>query len=251
MSVPPEAKQSQSTSNPAAPPGASALREELGTVAWYHGVVANGGGLPVTEAEAVAYSLHRVVDRLGLAPLPQVPLPDMTEYVAVHAVNTSLLAMGLAQYLGLPHSDIRDVGIAALLHDLGMVMVPIELLSKPDQLEPAERDLIKMHPLTGATLIVQAEASLQLAAVVAYEHHLRLDGSGYPQLRYPRKAHYATRLVQLCDVYHALSSPRPFRQPWPQEIILSFINSRAGAEFDPELARALTDLLKRGTALPD
>jgi response regulator RpfG family c-di-GMP phosphodiesterase len=131
-----------------------------------------------------------------------------------------------------------------------MVAIPVDLLSKPDQLEPAERELIKQHTLTGATLIVQSEASLQLAAVVAYEHHLRLDGSGYPRLRYPRKAHYATRLVQVCDVYHALSSPRPFRQAWPQDIIFSFINSRAGAEFDPELARALADMLKRGTAVP-
>jgi HD-GYP domain-containing protein (c-di-GMP phosphodiesterase class II) len=226
------------------------LREELGTVSWYQREVAGGEALPATEAQAVAYSLHLSLDRLGQQPVPLLPLPDMSEYVAVHAINVALLSMALAQYLDLPYADVRDIGIAGLLHDLGMALVPVDLLSKPDQLSTEERDLIKQHPVTGATLIVQSEPSLGLAAVVAYEHHLRPDGSGYPQLRYPRKAHYATRLVQLCDVYHALSSPRPFRQPWPQEIILSFINSRAGVEFDPELARAFADMLKRGVAAP-
>ena len=226
-----------------------AFREELGTVTWYHGVVAEGGALPVAEAEAVAYSLHLTLDRLAGEQLPQLALPGMPDYVAVHALNVALLAIALAEYLGLPPGDVRDVGLAGLLHDIGMVTVPVELLSKPDQLDPEERELIKQHPVAGATLIMQSEASLQLAAVVAYEHHLRLDGGGYPQLRYPRKAHYASRLVQLCDVYHALHSPRPFRQAWPPEIILSFISSRAGSEFDPELARALAELLKRGVAV--
>jgi len=237
---------------PAAAPGGPApdlhFPEELATISWLQNAVRRGDPLPVTEAEAVAYSLHVALTRLGDGGMPQLPVHAMTEYVPAHAINVALLAMALADYVGLPHSDVRRIGVAGLLHDLGMVTVPVELLSKPDQLDADERELIKQHPVTGATLIVEAEASLQLAAVVAYEHHIRVDGSGYPQLRYPRKAHYVSRLVQLCDVYHALSSPRPFRQPWPHDIILSFISSRAGAEFDPELARSLAEMLKVRTA---
>jgi len=218
--------------------------EELAAVAWYQKQVRQGEPLPVTEAEAVAYSLHLTLDRLGHELLPQVPVTGMGEYTAVHGVNVALLAMALAEYVALPQGDVRDIGLAALLHDIGMVTVPVELLSKADQLEPAERELIKQHPVTGASVIVGSEATLQLPAVVAYEHHLRMDGSGYPQLRYPRKAHYVSRLVQLCDVYHALHSPRPFRQAWPQDIIMSFISSRAGVEFDPELTRAFGEMLK-------
>jgi HD-GYP domain-containing protein (c-di-GMP phosphodiesterase class II) len=221
-----------------------AFREELSTIARYHEAVAAGEPLPVLEAEAVAYALHLALSR-DRDHVPQVPLPGMADYVAVHALNVALLSMAFAEYLGLPANDVLDLGMAGLLHDIGMVTVPVELLGKPAQLEPEERELIKQHPVAGATVIVQAEASLQLAAVVAYEHHLRPDGSGYPQLRYPRSAHYASRLVQLADVYDALSSPRPFRQPWPHDIILSFVGSRAGDEFDPELARGFAELLQR------
>lgn len=221
--------------------------QELKTVFWLQYQVRLGNPLPVVEAEAVAHSLHVALAAEGPDVIPQLPLRRMAEYVAVHAVNVSLLAMALAEQVGLAESDVREFGLAGLLHDIGMARVPVELLAKADQLEPAERDIIKQHPVEGARLIVQADASLELAAVVAYEHHIRMDGSGYPALTFPRPSHYAARLVQLCDVYHALHSPRPFRQAWPQDIIFSFINERAGFEFDPELAHALTAMLQQKT----
>ena len=221
------------------------FQDELAAVSWYQRRVADGEPLPVTEPEAVASSLHLALDRLGPGSVPQLPLLEMSQYVAVHSLNVALLAIGFAEYLGMPHANVREIALAGLLHDLGMAIVPIDLLGKPGQLEPAERELIKQHPAIGASLIVQSDPALALAAVVAYEHHLRPDGGGYPELRYPRIPHYVSRLVQLCDVYHALSSPRPFRQAWPRDVILSFISSRAGLEFDPELARAFADLVQR------
>jgi putative nucleotidyltransferase with HDIG domain len=169
----------------------------------------------------------------------------MAEYVAVHAINVALLAMAFAEYIGMDHGAIRELGLAGLLHDIGMARVPVELLAKAEQLDEAERDLVKQHPLIGARIIVEADAALELAAVVAYEHHLRADGAGYPVLLYPRKPHLASSMVQLCDVYHALSSPRPFRQPWPNDLAFSFINERAGFDFEPDLATRFIAMIKK------
>jgi len=220
------------------------FREELDAVFWLQQEVRDGRRLPVTEADAVSHSLYVALQQDGAARIPQLPLHDMTEYVAVHAINVSLLAMALGEHVGLDAGEVRDLGMAALLHDIGMAQLPTDLLGKAEQLEDEERELIKQHPLRGARIIVEADAALDLAAVVAYEHHLRPDGSGYPVLTYPRTSHYASRLVQLCDIYHALRSPRPFRSAWPADIVASFISERAGFEFDPELATQLTKMLR-------
>jgi HD-GYP domain-containing protein (c-di-GMP phosphodiesterase class II) len=221
------------------------LREELDTALWIERQVREGRRLPVLEADAVSHSLFVALQQHGPAGVPQLPLADMSHYVAVHAVNVSLLAMALGESVGLHDGEVRQLGMAALLHDIGMARMPAGVLAKAEQLDAAERERIRQHPLEGARIIVDADASLDLAAVVAFEHHLRPDGAGYPALTFPRSGHYASRLVQLCDIYHALRSPRPFRKAWPLEIVFSFINERAGFEFDPELAAALTRMLQQ------
>jgi HD-GYP domain-containing protein (c-di-GMP phosphodiesterase class II) len=226
------------------------FREELDTVFWIEEQVRGGRPLPVLEADAVTHSLFVALQRGGPTSLPQLPLRHMTEYVSVHAVNVSLLAMALGEFEGLDGDEVRQLGMAALLHDIGMARTPVDILSKAEQLDEAERELVKRHPVDGARIIIEADAALDLPAVVAFEHHLRPDGSGYPRLTFTRSGHYASRLVQLCDIYHALRSPRPFRKAWPADIVISFVNERAGFEFDPVLAAALTRMVQQRTGSP-
>src|SRR5690606_31694444 len=140
---------------------------------------------------------------------------------------------------------VRRIGLAALLYDVGMLRLPANLIDKQAQLTDAEREELKRHPIEGARIILAADAFLDLPAIVAYEHHIRTDGSGYPTLRYRRPTHYVTRLVQLCDIYNALRSPRPFRPAWPAEIVCSFLSERAGFEYHPALATALIAMMRR------
>jgi putative two-component system response regulator len=86
---------------------------------------------------------------------------------------------------------------------------------------------------------------MELAAIVAYEHHIMLDGGGYPALRDSRGAQYASRLVHICDVYDALRTNRPYRHAWDSERTMAYIESRAGVEFDPGIARSFTAMMRK------
>jgi putative nucleotidyltransferase with HDIG domain len=223
----------------------STLVTELESVRWVQQEVREGRALPVVETVTVVASLHVAMRREDRLSLPLLRVDDMNDYLAVHALNVSMLSMALAEYVDFDTEATRKIGVAALLHDIGMTRMPVDLIAKPGQISAGERDRIKEHPIEGARVIMAADPSLELAATVAYEHHLKVDGSGYPKLTYPRPGHYVSRLVQLCDIYHALRSPRPFRQPWPREIIYSFLNERAGFEFHPALAAALTRMTQQ------
>jgi HD-GYP domain-containing protein (c-di-GMP phosphodiesterase class II) len=125
------------------------------------------------------------------------------------------------------------------------VRIPIEVLTKAGKLTPDERVLMNRHPVEGARIILESEQELDLAAVVAYEHHIMLNGLGYPQVRYRRRCHEASNLVHVCDVYDALRTRRPYRDAWPVEQVLPYIEGRAGLEFDPEYVRAFIAMMRR------
>ncbi|HKK07895.1 MAG TPA: HD domain-containing phosphohydrolase, partial [Gemmatimonadota bacterium] len=147
----------------------------------------------------------------------------------------SVLSLGLAERVGYGRDDVRAVGKAALLHDVGKTLVPEEILKKPGTLTPEEWTLIKRHPIDGARILFRSRDGLSVAAVVAYEHHMTWDGGGYPERRFPREIHPASALVQVCDVYDALRTRRPFRGPWPEDRVLAHLRAGAGEAFSSEM----------------
>jgi putative two-component system response regulator len=159
-------------------------------------------------------------------------------------MNVAVLAMALAEYLALGAGAVRTIGLAALLHDLGKIRIPHEILVKPGKLTAAERRVVMRHPVEGARIILDRDDDLDMAAAVAYEHHLMIDGGGYPRLHFPRGAEYASRLVHVCDVYDALRTHRPYRDAWESEPTLDYIQTRAGVEFDPEIAQAFVRMMQ-------
>ncbi|MFL5534690.1 MAG: HD-GYP domain-containing protein, partial [Gemmatimonadales bacterium] len=118
-------------------------------------------------------------------------------------------------------------------------------LIKPGKLSEAERTVVRDHPVVGARMLLASPDPMHLAAIVAYEHHIMLDGGGYPTLHDTRGAQYASRLVHICDVYDALRTNRPYRQAWESERAVAYIESRAGVEFDPSIARSFTAMMRK------
>ena len=200
---------------------------------------------PLAEAEAVVRSLSMAMHGDQEMILPLLQLKEFDEYTTTHSLNVSVLVMALAESLGLAQQDVRTFGIAGLLHDLGKVNVPQEILNKPGKLSEEERAIMQQHPVAGAKLIIESGRRLDLAAAVAHEHHIMINGHGYPTCHYRRDCHKASKLVHVCDVYDALRTRRPYRDAWEAERVLTYVEERAGTEFEPEAATAFVRMMRK------
>jgi putative nucleotidyltransferase with HDIG domain len=220
------------------------LAEETDTLRWMHDEVKVTGLLPLAEAEAVVRSLSVAMHSGRQLMIPLLQLKEFDQYTTTHSLNVSVLAMALSEFLGLGPKDARGFGIAGLLHDLGKIRIPIEVLTKAGRFTEQERQLMNKHPADGARIILESQEQLDLAAVVAYEHHIMLNGDGYPTLRFRRDCHFGSKLVHVCDVYDALRTTRPYREAWPQERTVAYLEGRAGVEFDAEMVKAFTRMMR-------
>lgn len=221
------------------------LREERDAVTWMHQEVGAGNGIPLLEAYGVVRSLSLAMHGGQAMVMPLLQLKEFDQYTTTHSMNVSVLTMALGEFLGMPPASVRAYGLAGLLHDLGKVRIPREILSKPGKLTAEERAVVEAHPADGARMILEGDQPLDLAAVVAYEHHRCHDGGGYPHVHYDRPAHQASRLVHVCDVYDALRTRRPYRDPWTSDEALDYIHQRAGIEFDPAMSASFIEMMRR------
>jgi putative nucleotidyltransferase with HDIG domain len=228
-----------------APAVSYGLQEECQAIHWVHDEVTRSGRLPLLEAEMIVQSLSIAMHAERASVLPLLQLKEFDQYTTTHSMNVAVLAMALAESLEVGSAQVRAVGVAGLLHDLGKVRVSKDVLLKPGKLTEAERAEIQRHPVEGARVLLAGDQPLDLAAVVAYEHHLMMDGSGYPCRHSPREAHYGSRLVHICDVYDALRTKRPYRDAWDSEKTLQYIEERAGLEFDPALTPTFIAMIRR------
>jgi putative nucleotidyltransferase with HDIG domain len=221
------------------------LGEEAASIQSMHREVQERGKLPLAEAEAVVRSLSMAMHGDQEMILPLLQLKEFDEYTTTHSLNVSVLTMALAESLGLAAQDVRTFGIAGLLHDLGKVNVPQEILNKPGKLTDDERMIMQQHPVAGAKLIIESGRRLDLAAAVAHEHHIMINGHGYPKQHYDRDCHKASKLVHVCDVYDALRTKRPYRDAWESARALTYIEERAGTEFEPGAATAFVAMMRK------
>jgi putative nucleotidyltransferase with HDIG domain len=224
------------------------LGEEADTLRWLQRQVQSGGAVPLIEAEAVVRSLAVAMHGDRRIVLPLLQLKAFDQYTTTHSLNVAVLAMGLAEAMRCAPKDVRAFGVAGLLHDIGKIRIPIEVLTKPGRLTDEEIQIMRRHPADGARIIMQSDEDLDLAAVVAYEHHIMLDGGGYPHQHFRRECTLASRLVHVCDVYDALRTNRPYRDAWSSEKTLAYLRERAGAEFDSVVVQAFVTMLQDGEA---
>jgi putative nucleotidyltransferase with HDIG domain len=221
------------------------LTEEVATIEWMHEQVANRAELPLLEAESVVRSLAVAMHGDQEMLLPLLTLREFDEYTTTHSLNVSVLTMALAEAMGMGARDVRAFGVAGLLHDLGKTRIPLEILNKPGRLTDEEREVMQGHTVEGARLILSSDRELDLAAAVAFEHHIMLNGGGYPHRRIARKCHCASALVHVCDVYDALRTHRPYRAAWDPPKVLQYLEEGAGTDFDPAITRIFVDLMRR------
>jgi HD-GYP domain-containing protein (c-di-GMP phosphodiesterase class II) len=145
--------------------------------------------------------------------------------------------------LGLKEAEVERLRLAARLHDLGKVAIPDHILLKPGKLDAEEMAVVKTHTTIGAEILAQGDSPfLALAETIAKSHHERWDGTGYPLGLVAEAIPLAGRIVAVVDVYDALISPRPYKDPWPQTQVLEYLRQQAGSHFDPQVVEAFLAL---------
>ena len=221
------------------------LQEESEVVSWVFEQLRVGNSLDMLEVDMVVQSLMAVMQGQAEFLIPLVRLKDFDAYTTAHSMNVAVLSMALAEFLGLDSSEVRGIGVAGILHDIGKTRVPKEILVKPGKLDAEELEMIRQHPVEGARLILASDVRLELAATVAYEHHVGFREGGYPLFGYRRKCHPASNLLHVCDVYDALATDRPYRDAWPHGRIMDLIAESTGTEFDPFFAGAFGSMMSR------
>jgi HD-GYP domain-containing protein (c-di-GMP phosphodiesterase class II) len=205
------------------------------------------GGAAAGGFEELVWTFIELLSQSTRGMLPVVPLKSHDEYTFVHSVNVSLLVLAQARALGLDGPLLHSVGMAALLHDVGKLAIPLDVLHKPGKLEGAEWRIMMSHAELGAWQLCQLERSAPLSILVAFEHHLRIDGQpNYPPLRVPRAPTLASQLTALADVYDAVRTVRPYRGALPQDAALDILRARAGTFHDPYLVGNFCRLVTTG-----
>ncbi|MGN6279186.1 MAG: HD-GYP domain-containing protein [Sphingomonas sp.] len=193
--------------------------------------VTSGALLPVVDeiSSSVARNPYALI---GIA-----RLKTKDEYTYLHSVAVCALMVNLARHLALDEALTRDIGMAGLLHDVGKMTVPAELLHKPGALTPAEFAIVKHHAIRGYEMLRDSGSVPDIALDVCLHHHERVDGTGYPHNLAGDAISLYARMGAVCDVYDAVTSARAYKQPWHPAEALTRMAEWHG-HFDPRILAA-------------
>ena len=149
--------------------------------------------------------------------------------------------------MGLGKNRLVELGMAAIFHDIGKSCIPLAVLNKPGAFDEREWAVVRRHPVSGVKELLKLKGADALTARImqgAFEHHLHLDGTGYPRVAYPRGISLGGRIVAIADCYDALTSSRVYRRTAePPEVTLRFILERSGTLYDPVLAKLFVNAI--------
>jgi putative nucleotidyltransferase with HDIG domain len=174
-------------------------------------------------------------------------LRNFDDYTYVHSVNVCVLSLILAHHLGLDRKRLSNLGVGALLHDIGKTKLPIDLVNKPDAFDEYDWELMRKHPIYGVKFLLKTrnvEETTARASAAVYEHHISYNGDGYPELLRKRMPTLFARIVAITDTYNAMSSGRVYHRKvnLPDEVVTNMVN-RAGTAFDPILLKLFVNAI--------
>jgi HD-GYP domain-containing protein (c-di-GMP phosphodiesterase class II) len=173
-------------------------------------------------------------------------LRDYDEYTFTHSVNVCIFSVALGKKLGLNKHQLYELGLGALLHDVGKVRMPLDLINKAGPLTAEEFEVLKEHPAEGLLSMFDMRGLAELplrAMLMAYEHHMKIDQTGYPISARPRDPTLYGRIVAVADGFDAATTKRSYQaQPWPPDRVLKEMRDNPGRGFDPLLVKAFISM---------
>ncbi|MDO8811343.1 MAG: HD-GYP domain-containing protein [Gallionella sp.] len=179
-----------------------------------------GKALDAEDALPIVEEISTSVMRNPGALISLARLKNKDDYTYMHSVAVCALMVSLARQLGLDEVQTRQAGLAGLLHDVGKMMIPLNILNKPGKLTDAEFEKIKAHPAEGHKILLEGKGISDIALDVCLHHHEKVDGRGYPEKLTDEQISLYAKMGAVCDVYDAITSNRPYKNGWePAESI--------------------------------
>jgi hypothetical protein len=171
-------------------------------------------------------------------------LTGKDEYTGEHSHSVVVLAHQVGEVMRLDDHELRDIEFGALLHDVGKISVPNEIINKPSRLTEEEMNLMRTHTLAGESMLSRIGGVLEEAGVVVRTHHERYDGKGYPDGLAGEEIPVAARVIAACDAFNAMTTDRPYRKAMPVADAIAELKRESGKQFDPVVVDALLEVIE-------
>lgn len=198
-------------------------------------------GLPL-DAKAIKKVVNDIVEEILSSEQVLLNLRDIRSYdnyLFSHSLGVTVLSIVMGKNIKRDEKFLRDLGIGCMLHDIGKLDIPKEILDKPEKLTEEEFEIVKFHTQYGYRRILDQDGELPAtSAHVAWEHHERIDGTGYPRGLKGEKIHIFSRIAGIADVYDAMTVDRVYRKAYPPNEVVEFIMGASGTLFDYEVVKA-------------
>lgn len=181
---------------------------------------------------------------LSASPLKYlVDIKSEDEYTYVHIINVALLSASLAKQIGIVGTELLDIIYAALIYDVGKILISKEILNKTGQLTPKEFELIKSHPIKGSVYLTNQKKIPRIAILAALEHHIKYNGGGYPTIAPGWKPHFVSQIISISEIYDALRSNRPYRPPLEYEEIIGVLRDSPISGLNPQMVEIFIEMI--------
>ena len=200
--------------------------------------VSNANAVKEVVGDMINSLSRKVSVLLGLT-----SIKDYDEYTFSHSVNVGVLSLGLGMRLSLQRNQLERLGISAILHDIGKILIPEHILRKPRELSDDEWLIMRRHPVDGARILRKTPGMPNCAPVAAFEHHIKYDLSGYPDLVRQRQLSFSSLIVSIADCYDAMTTLRPYRKPIAPADALKTMLELSGRDFEPRLLERFMEMI--------
>ncbi len=202
-----------------------------------------GKVLPLDIVDKVAQDITQLIAQDSSSSLALASLRNYDEYTFTHSANVAILSVTLATTLIDDPLLLNRLARAAILHDIGKTKIPLKVLNKPGKLDPNEWQLMQQHPMFGADILEQQTAMDELSIIIAAQHHMKYDMSGYPQIEHLAPLHPLSLIVNICDIYDAITSKRPYKNSIPCDKALAIMMRLIGCDFDPVFFKIFVQMM--------
>jgi HD-GYP domain-containing protein (c-di-GMP phosphodiesterase class II) len=232
---------------PAAPPSGSRLPElsrlELERFSEIYQSVRRQQKLQINGIVDIVSGFVEVFRQEGMPLLVLAALRESDEYTFTHSTNVCILNLAQAMALGIGGQQLKDIGVSAMLHDIGKLFIPEEIITKKGKLTDQEFALMQEHPARGARFLLETAGVPRMAAIAAFEHHARYDLGGYPKFAPDWRLNLCSQLTMISDFFDATRTRRSYREPLSLDQITSLMLDMAGEQLHPVLTQNFLTIL--------